>query len=348
MNILIQQYKLFNDSDILIDYIVNHQIMVYDKIDNLNSILDNKEINYLDLEFRYDVNNYRIPYYNNIKIISLKINLNEIYNYISSNSLIPDDQIICGEKIQYLADLVTGNFSSLCFNPNNRFFSKRMLSITDLNDISEYETIFVFTHDLEEFYKKFGDQLSDKIIISHNSDNEINYINNVKLHLAQNCLIRDSKLLSLPIGIENNQWFDHNIFHKIRKLRIKKTKDIYFYFNLNTHPSRIDCYNKLKDMLEWNTKKNREEYYIELASHKYAICPRGNGLDTHRLWECLYLDVIPIIIEKDDLKIDNLPIIILKDWSNLDLKNIFNSQENSKLTIKYFINNYLINNYLIN
>ena len=37
MNILIQQYRLFNDSDILIDYIVNHQTMVYDKIDNLNS-----------------------------------------------------------------------------------------------------------------------------------------------------------------------------------------------------------------------------------------------------------------------------------------------------------------------
>jgi hypothetical protein len=338
MDILIQQYKLFNDSNMMIDYIVNHHIMVYDKIDNPKNILYSKQINYLDLEFRYNENNFRIPYYNDIKIISLKIDLNEIYNYISSNSLIPDDQIIYGEKIQYLADLVIGNYSSLCFNPNNRLFSKKMISINELNDISDYKTIFVFTHDLEDFYNKFGDQLSDKIIISHNSDHEISYNLDVKLHLAQNCLIRDPKLLPLPIGIENNMWFDHNIFHKIRKLRIKKTKDIYFYFNLNTHLSRIDCYNKLKDKLNWNTNKNREEYYIELASHKYAICPRGNGLDTHRLWECLYLDVIPIIIENDDLKIDNLPIIILKDWSNLDLKYKFNNQINNKLTISSICN----------
>jgi hypothetical protein len=340
INILIEQYKLFNNNNLLIDYVTYHKVMIYDEIPDPNLIIDSPIINYMDLEFRYDINNLRIPYHNNKKLWAIRINLNEIYNYISSNSLIPDDQIIYGEKIQNIADIVVGNKSSLNFNPNNIFFSKEMKSIHELNDISKYNSIFIFTHDLEDFYNKFGDQLSSKIIISHNSDHEIRYIKNVKLHLAQNCLIKNNKLLSIPIGIENTQWFDHNIFHKIRKSKIIKTKNIYFYFNLNTHPSRLTCYNKLKDKLEWNTKRNKEDYFMELASHKYAICPRGNGLDTHRIWECLYLDVIPIIIEEDDLKIDNLPIIILKDWELIDnVYNMFTKQINNKIVI----NNYFLN-----
>ena len=120
-------------------------------------------------------------------------------------------------------------------------------------------------------------------------------------------------------------------------MKIEKTKDTYFYFNLNTHHSRNNCYNKLKDKLEWNTSRSKEEYFIELAKHKYAICPRGNGIDTHRLWECLYLDVIPIVIKNDFPNIDNLPIIILNDWDEYKSFNlIFKNQLIEKLTLNYY------------
>ena len=341
MNIIIQQYKLFNNDNLLIDYITVNRIMVYDKISDPSLLLNCVAINYMDLEFRFDEYNYRIPYLNNKKIIAIKIKSKNIYNYISSNSLINDSSVIYGEKIQSIADVVIGNFNSLIFNPNNSYYSKQLKTIQELNNLIDYNIIFVFTHDLEDFYLKFENQIQDKIILSHNSDHQITYIKNVKLHLAQNCLIQTPKLISLPIGIENHQWFDHNIFYKIKKIKIKKIKSIYFFFNLNTHPSRKICYNKLKDKLLWNKNLDRESYYKELASHKYAICPRGNGLDTHRLWECLYLNVIPIIIENDDLKIYNLPIIILKDWDDLDINNINNSftnQQNDKLCFEYYIN----------
>jgi len=338
MNILIEQYKLFNTDNLLIDYIINHNIMIYDKISDASLLINSPEINYIDLDFEYDNNNYRLPYYKNKKVSAIKINLEEIYNYISSNSLLPDNEIICGENIQYLADIVVGSINSLSFNPNNRLYSKEIKLIEELDDISKYKKIFIFTHDLELFYNKFDNQLSDKIIISHNSDHEIKYIKDIKLHLAQNCLINNSKLIPLPIGIENRQWFDHNIFHKVRKMKTPKVNNIYFFFNLNTHNSRLNCFNILKEKLVWNISRPKEEYYIELASHKYAICPRGNGLDTHRIWECLYLDVIPIIIEKDNLQINKLPFIILKDWNKLFLKNYFINQENKKITMSYYNN----------
>lgn len=342
MNIFLRQYQLFNDindhtNNECIHYIVTNCIMVYDKI-NIHELYNIIEIPYMDLEFKY--NGLRIPYYNGVKIIGIKVNEENVYNYISCMSLLNSYDIITGEKIQSIADIVIGNCDSLLFNPNNSKYSKIMKTIDELNDINDYLILFVFTHNLEEFYYKFGNQIENKIIISHNSDGEIKYVMPMKYHFAQNCLITHDKLCPIPIGIENEQWFDHNIFYEINQKRTIKTKDIYFYFNLNTHPSRIECYEKLKDKLEWNVKRNKKEYFIELSNHKYAICPRGNGLDTHRIWECLYLNVIPIVIKNDYLHIEHLPIIVLNDWNEID--NIYNytfkNQQIDKLRYTYYVN----------
>ena len=104
MNIFIEQYKLFNDNMLMIDYILHNKIMVYDKINKPDQLLNTPIINYLDLTFKLNENNYRIPYYNNKKIVAIKIDPNYIYNYISSFLLIPNNEIITGEKIQNIAD----------------------------------------------------------------------------------------------------------------------------------------------------------------------------------------------------------------------------------------------------
>lgn len=367
-HILLQQYRLFNTNTNTASNtnnitekektIIHRKLMIYDvysgdDIDTTPTELWNSDVK--KLEFRYNENNLRIPYFNNTKIkaIALNLDIDNIFNYISSNHILPDTQLIYGEKIQSLCDVVIGNISSLMFNPNNRFFSKEMRDIKQLDDINilPYRSIFLFTDAIDEFYEKYKnrpDILKTKIIVSHNSDGEIKTLNpHVKIHYAQNCVAvvpppHQSRLVPLPIGIENNQWFQHSLLHKIRKnLPPLKTKDIYFYFNLNTHPTRIDCYNQLKTKLTWNTKKSKEDYFAELATHKYAICPRGNGLDTHRVWECLYLNVIPIMIEADDLHIDGLPIILLKKWDDIDVPLLcrppsFTNQENAKITVDYY------------
>jgi hypothetical protein len=342
MNIIVNQFLLFNNFDEKIcRIIIDENIMIYEKIAEIHEYKEKNNYSTNNIIWKYNENNLRIPYVNNIPIKYYKLkSTDDIYDFISSSILLTDNQIISGEKIQNLADIVLGTQNSINWNPNNIFFSKSMTTINNIDNLDKYKSIFVFTHDLEEFYLKFGDQIKDKIIISHNSDHEIKYIKDVKLHLAQNCLIKNNKLCGIPIGIENRQWFDHEIFHKIRKITIKKTKNIYFYFSLTTHISRNDCYNKLKDYLEWNTKRSKEDYFKELAYHKYAICPRGNGLDTHRIWECLYLDTIPIVIKNDFVNINNLPIIILDDWLdliNFDFASVqFDNQELKKITVSYY------------
>jgi hypothetical protein len=353
--ILINQAILFNTelNNDQFDYIITNNLIIYDEFTNINYD-DSSVILLEEIIWIYDENNYRIPYLNGIKVRQIKLNENSnIFDYISSSSLINYENIICGDNFLRICDVFIGSINSINANPNNTKIQKNIVNIESNihNTINKNNVIFVKTDDLPNFYNKILNlriNITNKIIITHNSDcgidsKYINVLNIVKTQYSQNCLISHKNLSPIPIGIENNMWFDHEILHKIRiRTDIKKEKGFYFYFAMLTHFSRNECYEKLKNKLIWNNKLSKEEYFIELKKHKYAICPRGNGIDTHRIWECLYLDVIPIMLKQDYLGIDNLPIIYLNSWDELDINNIniqFKNIKISKITIDYYKNN---------
>jgi len=57
-----------------------------------------------------------------------------------------------------------------------------------------------------------------------------------------------------------------------------------------------------------------------MMEYRYCICPEGNGLDTHRLWECFYLRIIPVMLYSPfSMNIRNktgFPMILLNSWSD--------------------------------
>jgi hypothetical protein len=57
--------------------------------------------------------------------------------------------------------------------------------------------------------------------------------------------------------------------------------------------------------LQLKSNKSFPEYIKELSSYKFSLCIRGNGLDTHRFWESLYLGVIPVLIDNPKFKMEN-------------------------------------------
>jgi hypothetical protein len=327
----IRQAQLFSNNEIdkeVATKITTNNWLVYD---DPNSILWNKFHATSDIFlWKYLSSGLKIPIDKDLTPISvIQIQPSDnVYDYVSTHALLPNAEIICGENIQSLCDVVIGSTQKLRGNPNNLIFSKKLVDINKIHVLDAYKTIFVFTDNLPEFYQRFANQLSDKIIVTHNSDFEIipaykPFLTNIKHQFSQNCLIKHPNLTAIPIGIENRQWFDHDCFHRVRtNTNIKKDKLIYFNFSLKTHSSRRKCYDILKSKLPWNDQRSKEEYFIELKRHRYAICPRGNGLDTHRLWECIYLDVIPIMVRSDDVHIEGLPIIWLDKWEDFDENNL--------------------------
>lgn len=61
-----------------------------------------------------------------------------------------------------------------------------------------------------------------------------------------------------------------------------------------------------------------EHYLNEITSHRFALCPPGNGTDTHRLWEALYSRTIPVAIDTPAMTaFRDLPILFVEDLRQL-------------------------------
>lgn len=70
-----------------------------------------------------------------------------------------------------------------------------------------------------------------------------------------------------------------------------------------------------------STPSGRAQYLAEIRRAGLVVCPRGNGLDTHRLYETLYLGGIPIVLKYSYqhriCRTYGFPVIGLQTWTQL-------------------------------
>jgi hypothetical protein len=198
------------------------------------------------------------------------------------------------------------------------------------------------THDVNSFLK--NPPKSKFILISHNSDGAVTRNpkkydadfnltpTNLKHWFAQNVEVDDPRITSLPIGLENFMWFkDRKIKSMKNILTTKKNINnlLYVCHNINTYPKeRKEPYELFKNK-SWATVVNGrngngfDDYIKKIHNHKFVLCPRGNGVDTVRLWECLYMNTIPIVMNNFNVKyFKDLPILIVDDWKEITEKRL--------------------------
>ncbi len=200
------------------------------------------------------------------------------------------------------------------------------------------------------------------ILITGNSDypitdhNTKNLPENIIKWYAQNALTFHEKIEPIPMGIENR--FDCNreghgigYFDRVelkenlinRNLSVTPTKNIYANFQVSTNFShriqvRDVCSTSIH--IDWEEPNlNLENFFNKILEYKMVVCPAGNGVDTHRLWEVIYSNRIPITIKVGEYKIydlyKKLPIVILDNIEQLmDLSLINEKYEESKNNFK--------------
>lgn len=148
--------------------------------------------------------------------------------------------------------------------------------------------------------------------------------------INKNC--DDKNVFSLPLGITNNtnESEDHHIFGNTKiMLEVFKTPRelkhlAYLNVNPNTHPERRYVLEKFGNC-DWVYKReptksleSRKQFLQDIRSSKFVLCPRGNGIDTHRLWETLYMGSIPIV--RREIMYNehtDLPILIVDRWEDV-------------------------------
>jgi len=154
----------------------------------------------------------------------------------------------------------------------------------------------------------------------------------------------------MPIGIRDcgtithvHQGFSHATLLEegTNALTYKRSVNCILCFSVGTYVEyRQECYyffkNKpfiynLNDDNDANASSNFENpffcgaiklnvVYRKTRESRYALCPRGYGVDTHRFYECIYLGCVPIVTRTNTV-FDRLyaafPCLLVNEWSDV-------------------------------
>mgnify|MGYP003120928211 FL=1 len=251
-------------------------------------------------------------------------------------------ELITGEKIQEIADVsfsrnddkgiesknvVTYDVESFNFdnydNPKIVYCNSGLINREKpvLINVKLYEKLLNFKNPFD--------------LILHNSDQSFDkvhekYFNipNLKRIFTQNMNTTHPRLFPLPIGLANSnwKWGNTDIFSKhLNNLPEQKTESIFFNFSIDggvREEHRPECYQAVKKLgIKWIENTNFDLYLSRLKNYRYCISPQGNGIDCYRMWECLYLKVIPIVKKNivTEYFSQIFPMVVLDNWDDLDI-----------------------------
>ena len=83
----------------------------------------------------------------------------------------------------------------------------------------------------------------------------------------------------------------------------------------------------------------------EMSQCKLALCPEGNGVDTHRIWESLLVRTLPVMKKtkfSTNLISNDVPVFLIEDWSDLNnlteeqIFDIYNKNLSSLTNVKFY------------
>jgi hypothetical protein len=272
----------------------------------------------------------------------------------------PSTGVITGEKIQLLCDHFIGNDEHISKNPLLWRKKYKWIHFEDLNEsFNNRPRVFCYTDalwNLDLLIEKLKWLKNPFLLVFHSSDASFTEdhlklfekLPNLKKIFSQNVDVYHEKVIPLPIGMANKQFAHGNLalFNDVRKQKFQKKNLVYFNFSIkNNKEKRQECYRKISNKgLEFQSHIPLENYFKSLSTYKFAICPEGNGIDTYRFWECLYLQVVPICKQNLLTKYfaQDFPVILLDDWDDLNISSLdqaydsFSWNDLPKLDMRYY------------
>lgn len=220
---------------------------------------------------------------------------------------------------------------------NIPFGDYRFLQNTvDFTQLQDGDIIYTHTFYARQLFKRLEKLWPTHFkVVSHNCDTPADFPPSDNVHwFTTNVAIRYHRVRSIPIGIENDFWLKDKKEKLLRKLQNPPLykKMVYCNHNIKTNPKkRQKPYDVLRNA-DWATVhmgangSGFDNYLDNIYNHPFVVCPEGNGIDTHRLWECLYMGTIPIVTKNiNNSFYDDLPILFLDDWEEMNEKFLHDS-----------------------
>ena len=158
-------------------------------------------------------------------------------------------------------------------------------------------------------------------------DDQISVPDNVLCVAAINAVAYGGKVIPAPYGVQRKMTPDDDHIERLESamranIDPSMFKLLYVNHNDKSHEERLGIKDLFKDK-EWaNVDEKRVDYYnflLNLAKHKFIVCPRGNAIDCHRNWEVLYMRRVPVM--KRDSYLEELykdyPVLFVDKYSDI-------------------------------
>lgn len=144
---------------------------------------------------------------------------------------------------------------------------------------------------------------------------------------------------ALPLGLTNNTNESelHRIFGNLSHFTnawdspgqlVSRGLSVLVGFTENTNPIRkkllkILLNEKVPFSVTYHdvtfSDHGRIDFLSKSRSHDMVLCPEGNGFDTHRFWETLYMGGVPVVVKNPYLNplYRLYPCVVLNSWNDL-------------------------------
>ena len=147
--------------------------------------------------------------------------------------------------------------------------------------------------------------------------------------------IENPRVSMVPLG---RDYKNRHLFPVVDNLA-RNEKNTLCYYNCTLPPQVLHWYGMIRTNIYKMIKRNNMNfidveycnmhprtyndsitlnYYKKILASKFMICPRGCGIDTYRMWDCIYLGCIPIIEKYEGYnQFNDLPILFIDNWRDI-------------------------------
>jgi len=151
---------------------------------------------------------------------------------------------------------------------------------------------------------------------------------NVLQIFGVNALYNDDRITPFPFGLQRQMNADDKrleiILENLDK-SVEPKKLLYLNMGIGRNPEREPL--KKFETNDWVTTRFDEQskffpyskyqdFLDELRDHKFIACPPGHGMDTHRIWETLYMKRVPIVKRHPYFEklLEGFPVLWVDNW----------------------------------
>jgi hypothetical protein len=225
--------------------------------------------------------------------------------------------------------------SELSWNTDDIITQDRFLDFSNENNICYIKTDYFYFGHVNWRGKTHPEKVSKVTFIGHSDFPVTEEISqNFDLIFCINKWSESENTFGIPLGITNDcddspihrVYGNQEIMYSVFNENVSKDSLTYINFNIDNFRDERSLIYNLFSSQNWNkigiidnSLEGRKNYLREIRSSKFVFCPRGNGIDTHRLWETLYMGSIPIVkYENTHSLFTDLPILFINDWSQIN------------------------------